>query len=172
MADTMTEGSLSAPQTTTTDDSLSQLNETTLKPLPYGSSSTVANNAANPLRLGSSMDLGRIRCICSNEEDDGFTIQCDQCYVWQHAGCVGITKSNVPDRYFCELCLPTGTLTGNVDVGGEVREMMMVMIKYLCGFAYLGICQTQSSKASIGRKYQQHCANNGDNFNYYNGNGD
>jgi len=50
---------------------------------------------------GSSED---IRCVCSNEDDDGFTIQCEDCLVWQHAVCVGITKENVPESYFCDLC--------------------------------------------------------------------
>ncbi|KAF9408739.1 hypothetical protein BGZ94_002210, partial [Podila epigama] len=51
-------------------------------------------------------DAGIIRCICGYTEDDGFTIQCERCFVWQHAVCVGIVQSNVPDRYLCELCSP------------------------------------------------------------------
>ena len=31
-------------------------------------------------------DEGVIRCICGTTEDDGFTIQCEKCFVWQHAG--------------------------------------------------------------------------------------
>jgi hypothetical protein len=30
-------------------------------------------------------DDGQIRCICDTMEDDGFTIQCEKCFVWQHA---------------------------------------------------------------------------------------
>lgn len=52
------------------------------------------------------IDQGRIRCVCGQEEDDGFTIQCEQCFVWQHAVCVGILKSSIPDRFYCELCEP------------------------------------------------------------------
>lgn len=48
----------------------------------------------------------RIRCICSNEEDDGFTIQCDSCLVWQHALCVGVARNDVPEIYLCEKCRP------------------------------------------------------------------
>lgn len=47
-----------------------------------------------------------IRCVCENTDDDGFTIQCDDCLVWQHAICVGISKDNVPDSYFCDVCRP------------------------------------------------------------------
>ncbi|KAI0233730.1 SET domain-containing protein 3, partial [Massospora cicadina] len=38
--------------------------------------------------------------------DDGFTIQCDSCFVWQHAECVGIEEDQVPELYRCELCDP------------------------------------------------------------------
>ncbi|OLY78818.1 SET domain-containing protein 4 [Smittium mucronatum] len=51
-------------------------------------------------------DQGIIRCICGFTEDDGFTIQCENCLVWQHAICVNITQSNVPDEYLCEQCFP------------------------------------------------------------------
>ncbi|KAI9240986.1 MAG: hypothetical protein BYD32DRAFT_364324, partial [Podila humilis] len=51
-------------------------------------------------------DAGIIRCICNYTDDDGFTIQCEHCLVWQHAVCVGIVQSNVPDRYLCEQCSP------------------------------------------------------------------
>lgn len=51
-------------------------------------------------------DSGRIRCVCQYDEDDGFTIQCEQCLVWQHAKCVGIGKNSVPEQYFCDECNP------------------------------------------------------------------
>lgn len=51
-------------------------------------------------------DSGRIRCVCDYDDDDGFTIQCEQCLVWQHAKCVGISKNSVPEQYFCEECNP------------------------------------------------------------------
>ena len=31
------------------------------------------------------VDEGVIRCICEMTDDDGFTIQCEKCLVWQHA---------------------------------------------------------------------------------------
>ncbi|KAJ3327540.1 hypothetical protein HDU76_011578 [Blyttiomyces sp. JEL0837] len=49
-------------------------------------------------------DEGVIRCICGFDDDDGFTIQCDQCQVWQHYACLGL--SAVPDQYLCEQCNP------------------------------------------------------------------
>ncbi|PVV00420.1 hypothetical protein BB560_005199, partial [Smittium megazygosporum] len=51
-------------------------------------------------------DQGIIRCICGFDEDDGFTIQCENCLVWQHAVCVNINQDNVPDEYLCEECNP------------------------------------------------------------------
>ncbi|KAJ3255690.1 myeloid lymphoid or mixed-lineage leukemia 5 (trithorax, ) [Boothiomyces macroporosus] len=56
---------------------------------------------------------GEIRCICGFVHDDGFTIQCEKCLVWQHAVCVEITEETgsliliiVPELYFCEMCEP------------------------------------------------------------------
>ena len=51
-------------------------------------------------------DEGEIRCICGITDDDGFTICCDGCFVWQHMVCVGITTDTVPDQYLCEKCNP------------------------------------------------------------------
>ncbi|KAJ1948263.1 SET domain-containing protein 3, partial [Linderina pennispora] len=51
-------------------------------------------------------DQGVIRCICGINDDDGFTIQCENCLVWQHAVCVGVEQDNVPDEYLCEKCNP------------------------------------------------------------------
>ncbi|OWB85484.1 hypothetical protein B5S33_g4152 [[Candida] boidinii] len=50
-------------------------------------------------------DSGIIGCICGFEHDDGFTIQCDRCFRWQHAICMSIEDINdVPDNYLCYLC--------------------------------------------------------------------
>ncbi|KAF8248146.1 hypothetical protein K440DRAFT_626790 [Wilcoxina mikolae CBS 423.85] len=57
------------------------------------------------------------RCICGYQEyqggdddqsdSDGLFIQCDQCKVWQHGFCVGITDNDsTPDNYYCEQCKP------------------------------------------------------------------
>lgn len=46
-----------------------------------------------------------IECICGIEEDDGFTVQCDICYRWQHCHCMGFTDSDeLPDIYKCYYC--------------------------------------------------------------------
>ncbi|KAI7868300.1 hypothetical protein BDF14DRAFT_1724893, partial [Spinellus fusiger] len=50
------------------------------------------------------VDTGVIRCICSSSDDDGFTIQCERCLVWQHAFCVNIDQSNIPEHYLCDKC--------------------------------------------------------------------
>ncbi|PUU74134.1 hypothetical protein B9Z19DRAFT_1103607 [Tuber borchii] len=57
------------------------------------------------------------RCICGHQEyqggdddqadSDGLFIQCDQCHVWQHGFCVGITDTaSTPENYYCERCKP------------------------------------------------------------------
>lgn len=51
-------------------------------------------------------DEGVIRCICGYSEDDGYTIQCEDCYVWQHIICVGLSEKTVPDHYLCDKCNP------------------------------------------------------------------
>jgi hypothetical protein len=45
-----------------------------------------------------------IRCICGKTNDDGFSIQCEECETWQHGRCVKITKKTVPDYYICRIC--------------------------------------------------------------------
>jgi len=36
-----------------------------------------------------------------------FFIQCDNCFVWQHGGCVGLTDESMsPEFYYCEQCKP------------------------------------------------------------------
>lgn len=47
-------------------------------------------------------DIGSL----SLQDDDGFTIQCDMCYAWEHAVCMGIREGDVPEEYLCELCSP------------------------------------------------------------------
>ncbi|KAI9804415.1 MAG: hypothetical protein M1825_001314 [Sarcosagium campestre] len=42
-----------------------------------------------------------------SDELGGLFIQCDDCKVWQHGGCVGIMDEGMsPDEYYCELCRP------------------------------------------------------------------
>lgn len=57
-------------------------------------------------------DAGIITCVCGYDEDDGFTIQCDHCFRWQHAICYGIKDiDSVPDNYLCNVCNPR-----NIDI--------------------------------------------------------
>lgn len=49
-------------------------------------------------------ESGDIGCICDFDDDDGFMIQCERCFIWQHCVCMGIPKTNVPEKYLCELC--------------------------------------------------------------------
>lgn len=53
-------------------------------------------------------DLGLIGCVCDIDDDDGFTIQCDICFRWQHCLCMGfMTSEEVPeDEYKCYYCDP------------------------------------------------------------------
>ncbi|CCE61799.1 hypothetical protein TPHA_0B01260 [Tetrapisispora phaffii CBS 4417] len=52
-------------------------------------------------------DAGVITCICGFDDDDGFSIQCDHCFRWQHAVCYGIyDNENVPEIYLCDVCEP------------------------------------------------------------------
>jgi hypothetical protein len=62
-------------------------------------------------------DEGEIRCICGIDDDDGFTIQCEKCFVWQHAICVDISSDNVPELYFCDSCEPRAL---NVEVSENI----------------------------------------------------
>lgn len=62
------------------------------------------------------VDSGEIRCICEFSEDDGFTIQCDRCLIWQHIECLGIAEDALPDFYRCERCFPR-----EVDVARAIR---------------------------------------------------
>lgn len=45
------------------------------------------------------------RCNCGLQHTDDFMIECDQCKVWQHCKCMGIT-SPPPKVYKCEICDP------------------------------------------------------------------
>ena len=53
--------------------------------------------------------------ICSFDDDDGFTIQCERCFAWQHGLCVNISPEAVPDIYVCPLC--SAGLQGNLKAG-------------------------------------------------------
>lgn len=58
-----------------------------------------------------------IRCICGFSDDDGFTVQCEKCLVWQHCACVAEDGETLPDVFFCERCNPDPNAY-NVQVNG------------------------------------------------------
>ena len=42
-----------------------------------------------------------------SDDVGNFFIQCDNCLVWQHGGCVGLTDESMsPEFYYCEECKP------------------------------------------------------------------
>jgi len=45
-----------------------------------------------------------IDCVCANNKDLGFMISCEKCLAWLHGKCVGISKRNEPDEYYCPRC--------------------------------------------------------------------
>ena len=71
---------------------------------------------------------GETRCICGEldpPDDSGLYIQCEQCGVWQHGFCVGISEgedSNL-DKYWCEQCKPELHRLYNVESTGELRSV-------------------------------------------------
>lgn len=88
----------------TAGSSSSSTASTTSVDLDPGASST--KEESNSDFQDPPIDTGTIRCICRISDDDGFTIQCDKCLVWQHAFCVNIDKHNIPDQYLCDMCDP------------------------------------------------------------------
>lgn len=50
------------------------------------------------------LDNSSVRCICNIPFDDGATIQCDGCWVWQHMVCMEINTTCIPKVYYCEEC--------------------------------------------------------------------
>lgn len=49
-----------------------------------------------------------LTCPTALSDDIGnFFVQCDNCHVWQHGGCMGLNdESIIPDEYYCEKCRP------------------------------------------------------------------
>lgn len=72
-------------------------------------------------------DSGIISCICGFDHDDGFTIQCDKCYLWQHAICMGINNvDEAPEKYLCYRCDKTHKMDAV-----KAREVQEERIKLL-----------------------------------------
>lgn len=56
--------------------------------------------------------------ICGFDDDDGFTIFCERCSVWQHGACVGIYDAkDAPDKYLCDRCNPR-----ELDIQNAIRH--------------------------------------------------
>ncbi|CAK7903366.1 hypothetical protein CAAN1_07S07096 [[Candida] anglica] len=70
------------------------------------STSTLSSVAVPPLASYQvDPDSGLIGCICQIDDDDGFTVQCDICYRWQHCLCMNFkTNEEIPDEYKCYYC--------------------------------------------------------------------
>lgn len=45
-----------------------------------------------------------ISCKCGRSTSDGFMIQCEQCFCWQHGDCMNISENNLPQLYVCWVC--------------------------------------------------------------------
>ncbi len=65
---------------------------------PHGTKAGVKEETAPKIPAGSDGLL---------DDTGNFFIQCDNCQVWQHGGCVGLLDASMsPDEYFCEECKP------------------------------------------------------------------
>lgn len=50
-------------------------------------------------------DEGLISCVCKFDHDDGFTVQCDKCFRWQHLICYGMDPDKeIEGDFYCVLC--------------------------------------------------------------------
>ncbi|XP_072028679.1 uncharacterized protein [Amphiura filiformis] len=45
-----------------------------------------------------------INCVCGYLEEEGFMLQCERCYCWQHGCCEGVNQSTAPKHYVCTFC--------------------------------------------------------------------
>ncbi|RUS13318.1 hypothetical protein BC937DRAFT_95508 [Endogone sp. FLAS-F59071] len=56
-----------------------------------------------------------INCVCSDQphvDDGGFMVACDNCEVWFHGRCVGVTAIAEDEKWFCPRCKTKGTVQG------------------------------------------------------------
>ncbi|KAJ1655528.1 SET domain-containing protein 3 [Dispira simplex] len=106
-----------------------------VRPSLMASRSPAPTSPPSPNSALLEVDSDEIRCICGSSEDDGFTIQCESCLVWQHIVCVNIKSNAIPTHYLCERCRPrqpsvhTRTNSSNevidgplVKTGGRTRK--------------------------------------------------
>eukprot|EP00039_Didymoeca_costata_P026315 m.15624 g.15624 ORF g.15624 m.15624 type:complete len:542 (+) comp5453_c0_seq1:132-1757(+) len=45
------------------------------------------------------------QCMCGDESESEYMIQCERCNTWQHGECVGVSESTLPDHYLCFGCV-------------------------------------------------------------------
>jgi len=51
--------------------------------------------------------LTKVFLIAPSDDIGNFFVQCDNCHVWQHGGCMGLNdEAIIPDEYYCEKCRP------------------------------------------------------------------
>ena len=65
--------------------------------------SPTANGALSETHLDEEEESYTIKCICVFTDDDGSTVQCEQCETWQHIICYYPTRK-VPDTHKCIDC--------------------------------------------------------------------
>lgn len=67
-----------------------------------------------------------------SDDIGNFFVQCDNCHVWQHGGCMGLNdESIIPDEYYCEKCRPDfhRVIKGsNVYVSDPVHPLTLVTL--------------------------------------------
>ena len=66
------------------------------------------------------------RCICEMDHDDGFMICCDKCLVWQHIACMLVNRKKIPEKFFCEKCLPR---TVNISKAKSIQKKYIKKLK-------------------------------------------
>ncbi|CAO1628542.1 unnamed protein product [Sympodiomycopsis kandeliae] len=99
-------------------------------------------------------DGGVIRCICGINDDDGFTIQCDRCLVWQHCACFGMSSQSVPDVYYCELCQPREVDVAFAQAHQQHRRQQEA--RKAAAYHHIEYSETQSPTASsAGQEHQR-----------------
>ncbi|ERF73096.1 hypothetical protein EPUS_06557 [Endocarpon pusillum Z07020] len=62
------------------------------------------------------------------DDTGNFFIQCDNCQVWQHGGCVGLLDESMsPDEYFCEECKPEYHKIHRISTGPRSSQYLPVL---------------------------------------------
>jgi len=78
-----------------------------------------------PLQSEQNYDDEVIDCVCGNNKDLGFMISCEKCLAWLHGKCVGISKKNEPEIFYCPRCVakpPAAKLSPKVFSPEKLKE--------------------------------------------------